>query len=54
MPMTWPGSTGATKGPSARKKRNERTANVIENKGPVWKIGPRSWNVSENNELNPE
>jgi hypothetical protein len=26
----------------------ERCGNVIENKGPLWKTGERSWNVHEN------
>jgi hypothetical protein len=26
----------------------ERRGNVIENKGPLWKIWGRSWNVYEN------
>jgi hypothetical protein len=27
---------------------NERTGNVVENKGPLWKTWGRSWNVYEN------
>jgi hypothetical protein len=26
----------------------ERSLNVIENKGPLWKTSERSWNVHEN------
>jgi hypothetical protein len=27
---------------------NERSANIYENKDPLWKTWERSWNVSEN------
>jgi hypothetical protein len=27
---------------------NERSGNVFENKGPLWKNGQRSWNVYDN------
>jgi hypothetical protein len=29
-------------------KLNERSGNVYENKGPLWKTARRSWNVVEN------
>jgi hypothetical protein len=29
-------------------KLNERSLNVYENKGPLWKTRERSWNVYEN------
>jgi hypothetical protein len=34
-------------------KLNERTGNVSENKGPLWKTGGRSWYVYENTSTYP-
>jgi hypothetical protein len=37
-------------GTAVIRKVNERTGNVIENKGMLWKTPERSWNVYENKE----